>query len=217
MPTIHDIAVFFFLFSFLKRANPLILMHQMHQDSLTVYCEAWCISIILFARLKIASIFACSEPFCILFSIHFPSLALFLPSRHCGFDPQSPDRSPSSLRTRPLNLPVAPLAPSRIQRTFSQLHPLFIAPPSRNLPAIPPPQASNPLFESKSTPNAPNRTNLPLWSKKVSPVYSQAFSYLAPNLPFPLKRKLWIYLDGIVKGCTFALAFKDSGSTKESS
>ena len=190
-------------------------MHQMHQDSLTVYCEAWCISIILFARLKIASIFVCSEPFCILFlfisrpSPYFCPLVIAdltrnlliaaplipfptrhssrsYPFRHCGFDPQSPDRS---------------------------LQPLAAVPQSPGNS----PQASNPLFESKSTPNAPNRTNLPLWSKKVSPVYSQAFSYLAPNLPFPLKRKLWIYLDGIVKGCTFALAFKDSGSTKESS
>ena len=143
-------------------------MHQMHQDSLTVYCEAWCISIILFARLKIASNFACSEPFCILFSIHFPSLALFLASRHCGFDPQSPDRSPSSLRTRPLNLPVAPLAPSRIQRTFSQLHPLFIAPPSRNLPAIPPKPAT-PCLSQKAPPTPPTAQIFLFGQKKFHP------------------------------------------------
>lgn len=115
--------------------------------------------------------------------------------------PQSPSRSPCSIANSTHIFPIAP---------FIHCAPVPQSPGNS-------PQASNPLFESKSTPNAPNRTNLPLWSKKVSPVYSQAFSYLAPNLPFPLKRKLWIYLDGIVKGCTFALAFKDSGSTKESS
>ena len=158
-------------------------MHQMHQELLTVYCEAWCISIILFARLKIASNFACSEPFCIPFSVHFPSLALFLPSCHCGFDPQSPDRSPSSLRTRPLNLPIAPLAssrpsthilkiaplaPSRIQRTFSQLHPLFIAHPPRNLPAIPPKPAT-PFLNQKAPPTPPTAQIFLFGQKKFHP------------------------------------------------
>ena len=53
--------------------------------------------------------------------------------------------------------------------------------------------------------------------KKLSPVYSQSFSCLSQNRPLPSKRKLWIYLECIVKASTFALAFKDSGSTNESS
>lgn len=130
--------------------------------------------------------------------------------------PQSPNRTPCFIAT--LNAHSQDRTPCSIANSthIFPIAPFIHCAPVPQSPGNSP-QASNPLFESKSTPNAPNRTNLPLWSKKVSPVYSQAFSYLAPNLPFPLKRKLWIYLDGIVKGCTFALAFKDSGSTKESS
>jgi len=164
--------IFFFLFSFFKMSEPLILMHQMHQDLLTVCSKAWCLSVFVFARQKIASIFVSSEAFLYPFFYWIPQSTADSPFRHYAFAPQSPSLSP---------------------------------------------KPRNPCLSQKAPQNAPCCANLPFGIKKLSPFYSQVFSYLAPNLRFPLKRKLRIYLERIVKGSTFALAFKDSGSVNGSS
>jgi len=80
-----------------------------------------------------------------------------------------------------------------------------------------PQSEERPLFPLQSCQSRLGSNISSLCAKKLSPVYSQSFRGLDPCSPLPLKRKLPIYLECIVKGSTFALAFKDSGPVEESS